>query len=220
MINYLKQYKNKTYEELVNSLIWFDNPLKLKAIFSKLYGVFIKDAPKDGKTYGRKDEEWSEITGGSGGSQDLNSVLTNGQFSDLGIFLNNPNGAVVLNPSTPLVVIADTQNNQTVLGSKDIYFSKTNIALTDIIQVYIKAELVDNNVIFQLPAKTAGTYVLATNETASSLRNGLMTTSDYKKLNDLENKNYPNDSVATASGVPVNSFYHTNGVLKINLNIA
>jgi len=36
MINYLKQYADKTFEELVNSLIWFDNPLKLKAIFAKL----------------------------------------------------------------------------------------------------------------------------------------------------------------------------------------
>lgn len=36
MINYLKQYTDKTFEELVNSLIWFDNPLKLKAIFAKL----------------------------------------------------------------------------------------------------------------------------------------------------------------------------------------
>ena len=36
MIKYLKQYTDKTYEELVNSLIWFDNPLKLKAIFAKL----------------------------------------------------------------------------------------------------------------------------------------------------------------------------------------
>ena len=36
MIKYLKQYADKTFEELVNSLIWFDNPLKLKAIFAKL----------------------------------------------------------------------------------------------------------------------------------------------------------------------------------------
>lgn len=36
MIKYLKQYQDKTFEELVNSLIWFDSPLKLKAIFDKL----------------------------------------------------------------------------------------------------------------------------------------------------------------------------------------
>ena len=36
MIKYLKQYADKTFEELVNGLIWFDLPLRLKAIFAKL----------------------------------------------------------------------------------------------------------------------------------------------------------------------------------------
>lgn len=36
MINYLKQYADKTYEELINSLSWFDIPFKLKAIFAKI----------------------------------------------------------------------------------------------------------------------------------------------------------------------------------------
>lgn len=40
MINYLKQYADKTYEELVNSLIWFDLSLKLKAIFAKIPTTF------------------------------------------------------------------------------------------------------------------------------------------------------------------------------------
>ena len=61
MIKYLKQYADKTFEELVNSLIWFDNPLKLKAIFAKLYTTLLADAPIDGKLYGRQDEEWTEI---------------------------------------------------------------------------------------------------------------------------------------------------------------
>lgn len=38
MIKYLKQYKDKTFEELVNGLIWFDLPFRLKAIFAKLAG--------------------------------------------------------------------------------------------------------------------------------------------------------------------------------------
>ena len=67
MIKYLKQYTDKTYEELVNSLIWFDNPLKLKAIFAKLSAVFLTDAPIDGKLYGRKNEEWSEVLSTGGG---------------------------------------------------------------------------------------------------------------------------------------------------------
>lgn len=36
MINFLKKYEGKTFTELVNGLIWFDLPLRLKAIFSKL----------------------------------------------------------------------------------------------------------------------------------------------------------------------------------------
>ena len=36
MIKYLKQYADKTFEDLVNGLIWFDLPLRLKAIFAKL----------------------------------------------------------------------------------------------------------------------------------------------------------------------------------------
>ena len=36
MIKFLKQYEGKSFEELVNSLIWFDLPNRLKAIFAKL----------------------------------------------------------------------------------------------------------------------------------------------------------------------------------------
>ena len=43
MIKYLKQYADKSFEELVNSLIWFDNPLKLKAIFAKLQALISTD---------------------------------------------------------------------------------------------------------------------------------------------------------------------------------
>ena len=39
MIKFLKQYEGKTFEELVNSLIWFDLPLKLKAVFAKLQEI-------------------------------------------------------------------------------------------------------------------------------------------------------------------------------------
>ena len=71
MIKYLKQYADKTFEELVNSLIWFDNPLKLKAIFAKLQSGFLTDAPIDGKQYARKDGEWDVVTSPVGGVQSV-----------------------------------------------------------------------------------------------------------------------------------------------------
>lgn len=73
MINYLKQYADKTYEELVNSLIWFDLSLKLKAIFAKIPTTF--------KTINNESiigDGNIEITGGNGGNQDLQSVLNTG----------------------------------------------------------------------------------------------------------------------------------------------
>lgn len=76
MINYLKQYADKTYEELVNSLIWFDLSLKLKAIFAKIPTTFktINDESIVG-------EGNIEITGG-GTPQNLQSVIDVGGYAE------------------------------------------------------------------------------------------------------------------------------------------
>lgn len=47
----------------------------------KVKDSVIEEAPYDGEQYARQDGAWTEITGGGGGSQDLQSVLENGATS-------------------------------------------------------------------------------------------------------------------------------------------
>lgn len=44
-------------------------------------GPGIDDAPADGKTYGRKDEDWVEITGGGGASGNIPIDIQNGEYT-------------------------------------------------------------------------------------------------------------------------------------------
>ena len=52
---------------------------------------------------------------------------------------------------------------------------------------------------------------------ADSFHPGLMSIKDYKNLNTLENKNFPDDLGAFSGGIPVGGLYHTNGIAKVNL---
>ena len=50
--------------KLIKDLTWYNKVEKSKEILRLLTTVFLQDAPEDGNTYGRKDGEWEEITGG------------------------------------------------------------------------------------------------------------------------------------------------------------
>lgn len=73
-----------TLLQKIKSLTWWTLDIKLKDILLDINTIAdrkIEEAPIDGTQYARQDGEWSEVTGGAGGNQDLQSVLDNSSFA-------------------------------------------------------------------------------------------------------------------------------------------
>jgi hypothetical protein len=80
-----------TLKEKIKALVHYDLIAKLKDILLDFSGNLdntIEEAPEDGNQYARQDGTWTEVTGGGGGSQDLQSVLNNGATADLSSNIN------------------------------------------------------------------------------------------------------------------------------------
>jgi hypothetical protein len=93
MIKYLKQYADKTFEELVNGLIWFDLPLRLKAIFAKL-----PTGGGDSRPY----KVYTALLTQTGTDAPVATVLENTlgeivwSYGEIGIYLGTLNSAFVV----------------------------------------------------------------------------------------------------------------------------
>ena len=117
MIKYLKQYTDKTFEELVNSLIWFDNPLKLKAIFTKLYNLVLLNGVNY-KTYTAllTQEGLNAPT-----AKILENTLGNVTFSyiDVGRYTINSSGLFPVTKTTVSLTAPTDEENRSVVFKYD-----------------------------------------------------------------------------------------------------
>jgi hypothetical protein len=78
-----------TILQKIQNLTWWNEIAKLKDILIHFINISIVEAPIDGTQYARKNGEWAEVVGGSGGNQDLQSVLDNGNVANNSITLSN-----------------------------------------------------------------------------------------------------------------------------------
>lgn len=74
---------------------------------------YLTDAPEDGKTYGRKDGEWTEVTGGGGGSGIVETVVAG---SGISIDDTDPANPVVSSTVNPFV---EAPEDGQLYGRKD-----------------------------------------------------------------------------------------------------
>ena len=75
----------------------------------------VNDAPSDDKTYGRKNGEWAEVTGGSGGSSEWGQITgTLSDQTDLQDALDNKADVIVNSASGSIVSIPDAKASPVV----------------------------------------------------------------------------------------------------------
>ena len=164
-----------TLLEKIKNYKWFDSPNKLRTILEELY---------------------NSIGGGSGGgTQDLQSVLNNGNQSTNQEILLIGTQIVGRNGDGSKSLVFDVQDGAIILNNLD----GGNV----LGQVTLRADNVTNSFYdLKFPAKPTGTYTLATLD-------------DIKKI-DLTGRVYENNAAATSGGLTVNDVYRTStGELRI-----
>ena len=164
-----------TLLEKIKNYKWFDSPNKLKPILEELYNSIKKNS--------------------GGGSQDLQSILNNG---------NQSTNQEILLIGTQIVGINGDRSKSLVFDAQDgaIIFNNLDGGNT-IGQVTLRANNVTNSFYdLNFPNKPTGTYTLATLD-------------DIKKI-DLTGRVYANNAAAISGGLTVNDIYRTStGELRI-----
>ena len=164
-----------TLLEKIKNYKWFDSPNKLRAILEELY---------------------NSIGGGSGGgTQDLQSVLNNGNQSTNQEILLIGTQIVGRNGDSSKSLVFDVQDGAIILNNLD----GGNV----LGQVTLRADNVTNSFYdLNFPDKPAGTYTFAT-------------LGDIKKI-DLSDRVYEDNAAAISEGLTVNDVYRTStGELRI-----
>ena len=164
-----------TLLEKIKNYKWFDSPNKLRAILEELY---------------------NSIGGGSGGgTQDLQSVLNNGNQSTNQEILLIGTQIVGRNGDNSKSLVFDVQDGAIILNNLD----GGNV----LGQVTLRANNVTNSFYdLNFPDKPVGTYTLATLD-------------DILNIN-LDSRVYENNAAATSGGLTVNDVYRTStGELRI-----
>ena len=194
-----------TLLEKIKNYKWFDSPNKLKPILEELY---------------------NSIGGGSGGgSQDLQSVLDNGNYAGvseefsyiqlLGGNIQDRNVEVSitnadfsagsnLSMSNNHARLSNSRNNTTGALSIDSgeVTLKQNVTNDSTKRIEVGFEDPIGSAYLNFPAKTSGTYTLATID-------------DIKKI-DLTGRVYANNAAAISGGLTTNDVYRTStGELRI-----
>ena len=156
-----------TLLEKIKNYKWFDSPNKLKPILEELYNSI------------------------GGGTQDLQSVLDNGQYANAQINLLDGNSLISTTASGNNVQIGN--------GSVDGY----NIWSSSIISLDFTNRTAAGNMMLTFdPNKPNGVYRIATLD-------------DIKKI-DLTGRVYANNAAAISGGLTVNDVYRTStGELRI-----
>lgn len=140
---------------------------------------------------------------------DLQTILSNGNISDIGISIYNPSYGNYVSVNQDSVIVSadvDTLDNSTLGASSfQIIQNSTNGSYIYIdinglehsngngrTKVYFEAQ--DNNETITLPNRTGLACVLTVQD------------------------NYPDDGHAANGGINVGDFYHTDGIVKIRLS--
>ena len=164
-----------TLLEKIKNYKWFDSPNKLKPILEELY---------------------NSIGGGSGGgSQDLQSVLNNG---------NQSTNQEILLIGTQIKGINGDSSKGLLLDIQDGAIQFENLDEGNLLgQVTLRADNVTNSFYnLNFPDKPIGVYTFATLD-------------DIKKI-DLSDRVYENNAAAISGGLTVNDVYRTStGELRI-----
>ena len=164
-----------TLLEKIKNYKWFDSPNKLRAILEELY---------------------NSIGGGSGGgTQDLQSVLNNGNQSTNQEILLIGTQIVGRNGDSSKILVFDVQDGAIIFNNLD----GGNV----LGQVTLRADNVTNSFYdLTFPAKPTGTHTLATLD-------------DIKKI-DLSDRVYEDNAAAITGGLTLNDLYRTStGELRI-----
>ena len=164
-----------TLLEKIKNYKWFDSPNKLRAILEELY---------------------NSIGGGSGGgTQDLQSVLNNGNQSTNQEILLIGTQIVGRNGDSSKSLVFDVQDGAIILNNLD----GGNV----LGQVTLRADNVTNSFYdLNFPDKPTGTYTLATLD-------------DILNIN-LDSRVYATNAAAISGGLTVNDVYRTStGELRV-----
>ena len=164
-----------TLLEKIKNYKWFDSPNKLRAILEELY---------------------NSIGGGSGGgTQDLQSVLNNGNQSTNQEILLIGTQIVGRNGDSSKSLVFDVQDGAIILNNLD----GGNV----LGQVTLRANNVTNSFYdLNFPDKPTGTYTLATLD-------------DILNIN-LDSRVYATNAAAISGGLTVNDVYRTStGELRV-----
>ncbi len=144
-------------KDKIANLAWYDLIAKLKDILGILDSSALLEAPIDGEIYGRQDGDWV-VAGGSGGSQNLDQTLTNGNTSSQSINLLDIVNSTELN--TDGLIVSDIEANTTsisinksrILGQNNVSNNYNYLNLCDRTEV--------GNAFYRLdPNKTANTGI-------------------------------------------------------------
>ena len=194
-----------TLLEKIKNYKWFDSPNKLKPILEELY---------------------NSIGGGSGGgSQDLQSVINNGNYAGvseefsyiqlLGGNIQDRNVEVSitnadfsagsdLNMNNNHAILSNSRNNTTGALSIDLgeVTLKQNVTNDSTKRIEVGFEDPIGSAYLNFPAKPTGTYTLATLD-------------DIKKI-DLSDRIYATKAAAISGGLTTNDVYRTStGELRV-----
>ena len=179
-----------TLLEKIKNYKWFDSPNKLRIILEELY---------------------NSIGGGSGGSQDLQSVLTQGNSTILDFYkeLSYPGLASFKAGVIPLISSGSLPFTGASVDLEDGRYMKAGFIASEGVALFVETNMNDQlelttakSLVFKFPAKPSGTYTLAT-------------LGDIKKI-DLTGRVYENNAAAILGGLTVNDVYRTStGELRI-----
>ena len=102
------------YREVYTDLFaLFNSFRKLLSDLDEALLDYLTDAPEDGKTYGRKDGEWAEVTGGGGGSGIVETVVAG---SGISVDDTDPANPIVSSTVNPFV---EAPEDGQLYGRKD-----------------------------------------------------------------------------------------------------
>ena len=181
-----------TLLEKIKNYKWFDSPNKLRAILEELY---------------------NSIGGGSGGgTQDLQSVLTQGNSTILDFYkeLSYPGFASFKAGVIPLISSGSPPFTGASVDLEDGRYMKAGFLALEGVALFVKTNMNDQaelttakSLLFKFPIdKPEASYTLATLD-------------DVKKI-DLTSRVYENNAAATSGGLTVNDVYRTStGELRI-----
>lgn len=182
--------------EKITTLNWFDFLRKIKDILLNLNtstNQKLEEAPIDGLQYARQDATWSEVVGGAGGSQDLQSILTEGN--------------IALNSSIKLTdteFTAEYTQDAIITSYLDTQVFRLNYNYAD-----------SNNLVFSIPQSpnTNNTFPVSVNNNFADPQGNIEITLGSQNL---DSRIYANNAAAISGGLVAKDLYRTStGELRI-----